>query len=123
MSLNYAIIQADYNPEESIYTQRTKACNEFNNMYMKNKPIPSENFLVLWNNATLSAEMGHSTTNLLTVYAKERMFPEVEGLFLKDVACPVHLYMENPRELTSEKKEAGMQERPIRFEFLAGKPA
>lgn len=108
MSLNYAIIQADYNPEESIYTQRTKACNEFNNMYMKNKPIPSENFLVLWNNATLSAEMGHSTTNLLTVYAKERLLPEVEKLFQKGVECPIHLYMENPRVLTNGVADASL---------------
>lgn len=108
MSLNYAIIRVNFNPKESIYEQRTKACIDFNKKYMKNTPIPFENFLVLWNNVTLSAEMGHSTTNLLTVYAKERMFPEVEGLFLKDVACPIHLYMENPKVLTNGVADASL---------------
>ena len=83
MSTNYAIIQANFNPDESVYTQRTKACRNFNKKYMENTTVPDENFLVLWNNVTLSAELGHSTEDLLTIFSKERLLPATKGLSIK----------------------------------------
>ena len=101
MSTNYAIIQANFNPDESVYTQRTKACRNFNKKYMENTTVPDENFLVLWNNVTLSAELGHSTEDLLTIFAKERLLPATKGLSIKDIANPEHLYIENPKVITN----------------------